>query len=57
MESLFEDFEIYPENVFCVKSCYDEDEPFHYIIDNHYDLKTRIYNDVKTINLNDWDTG
>lgn len=57
MESLFEDFEIYPKNVFCVKSCYDEDEPFHYIIDNHYDLKTRIYNDVKTINLNDWDTG
>ena len=53
----FEDDEIYPENVLCVKSYYDEDEPFHYIIPNRYDLKTRIYNDVKTINLNECDTG
>ena len=51
------EYEIYPENVLCVKSCYDEDEPFHYIIDNNYDLKTSIFNDVKKINLNDCDTG
>ena len=50
-------YEIYPENVLCVKSYYDKDEPFHYIIDNGYDLKNRIFNDVKTINLNDCDTG
>ena len=51
------EYEIYPENVLCVKSCYDEDEPFHYIIDNNYDLKTSIFNDVKKINLNNCDTG
>ena len=53
----FEENEIYPENVLCVKSCYDENKPFHYIIPNRYDLKTRIFNDVKTSNLNDCDTG
>ena len=53
----FEEGEIYPENVLCLKSCYDEDEPFHCIIPNYYDLKTRLFNDVKNINLNDCDTG
>ena len=53
----FEDDEIYPENVLCVESCYDKDEPFNYIIRNTYDLKTRIFNDLKKINLNDCDTG
>ena len=53
----FEEDEIFPENVLCVKSCYDENEPFHFIIPNYYDLNTLIYNDAKTINLNDCDTG
>ena len=53
----FEDDEIYPENVLCVHSCCVKDETFHYIIRNTYDLKTRIFNDVKAINLNDCDTG
>ena len=52
----FEDDEIHPENFLCI-ICYDEDKPFHYIIPNCYDLKTRIFNDVKTFNLNDCDTG
>ena len=53
----FEDDEIYPVNVLCVNSSWDKNDPFLYIIRNHYNLKTRIYNDVKTINLNGCDTG
>ena len=53
----FEDDEIYPVNVLCVNSSWDKNDPFLYIIRNHYNLKTGIYNDVKTINLNGCDTG
>ena len=53
----FEDDQIYPENVLCVESYYHKDKPFYYIIPNTYDLKTRMFNDVKKINLNDCDTG
>ena len=53
----FEYDEIYPGNVSRVKSSSNKNDPFCYIIRNYYDLKTRIYNGVKTINLSDCDSG
>lgn len=50
-------YNIYPENVLCVKSDYEKGNLTHYIIGNDYDLKTLHFNNVKKINLNDCDIG
>ena len=53
----FEDFDLYPENVLCVKEDFDETPPFRYLIDNRYNLKQLLFNDVKRIKINDLDNG
>ena len=53
----FEDCDLYPENVLCVKEDFDETPPFRYLIDNRYNLKQLLFNDVKRIKINDLDNG
>ena len=53
----FEDFDLYPENVLCVKEDFVETPPFRYLIDNRYNLKQLLFNDVKKIKINDLDNG
>ena len=50
-------YELYPENVLCVKEDFDETPPFRYLIDNSYNLKQLLFNDVKRIRINDLDNG
>ena len=52
----FEDDNIYPELLY-VKENFNETPPFRYILRNRHRLKELIYNDVKTINLDDVDNG
>ena len=54
---VFEDDEICPENVLCVKEDFDDNPPFIYIVRNNYILKQLLFNDVKKITLNDLDKG
>ena len=54
---VFEDDEIYPENVLCVKEDFDKTPPFIYIVRNNCNLKQLLFNDVKKITLNDLDNG
>ena len=53
----FEDCDLYPENVLCVKEDFDETPQFRYLIDNRYNLKQLLFNDVKRIKINDLDNG
>ena len=53
----FEDNNLYPETVLCVKENFDETPPFRYLVNNRYDLKTLLFNDVKKIKINDLDKG
>lgn len=50
-----EKYELYPENVLYVKKYFDETPPLRCIIDNNYNLKQLLFNDVKKIKLNDID--
>ena len=53
----FENGDLYPENVLCVKEDFDETPPFRHITGNIYNLKQLLFNDVKKIRLNDLDKG
>ena len=43
--------------MYCVKEDFDETPPFRYLIDNRYNLKQLLFNDVKRIKINDLDNG
>ena len=49
--------DLYRENVLCVKEDFDETLPFRYLIDNSYNLKQLLFNDVIRIRINDLDNG
>ena len=52
------EYEVHPGNILHVFSEYDKDnKQYHYLLDNVYDLKSLIFNDVKYINLNECDQG
>ena len=53
----FDKCDLYPENVLCVKEDFDETPLFRYLIDNRYNLKQLLFNDVKRIKINDLDNG
>ena len=53
----FENGNLYSENVLCVKEDFKEDSPFIYLIQNSYNFKQLLYNDVKKIKVNDLDNG
>ena len=50
-------YDLYRENVLCVKEDFDETPPFRYLIDNSYNLKQLLFNDVIRIRINDLDNG
>ena len=47
--------ELFPDNILCVKEGFLS--PSYYLVNNHYDKKTLLFNKVKTIDLNDHDRG
>ena len=51
------EYELYPENVLYVYEDFNENPPFIHIVDNNYDLKQLLFNDVKRIKINDLDNG
>ena len=53
----FEDYILYPEKVLYVKECLDVTPLLRYLIDNRYNLKQLLFNDVKKITLNYLDNG
>ena len=63
----FEDSDLYPEEFFgfgvpfnnnlYVYEDFKKNYQFRYILENRYDLKQLLFNDVKTINLDDADNG
>ena len=48
-------FELFPDNKLCVKEGFLT--PDYYLVNNHYDKKTLLFNNVKTIDLNEHDSG
>ena len=50
-------YDLYPENILCVKEDFNFTPPFIYIVDNRYNLKQLLFNDVKKIKLNAIDNG
>ena len=48
-------YELFPDNKLCVKKGFLQ--PGYYLVKNHYDKKTLLFNNVKTIDLNEHDSG
>ena len=53
----FEDYILNPEKVLYVKEWLDVTPLLRYLIDNRYNLKQLLFNDVKRIKINDLDNG
>ena len=53
----FEDDNVYDKNKLYLYEDFEENQPFNYIINNRYNFKQRVFNDVKLINLDDLDKG
>ena len=53
----FDQYDLYPEDVLYLKEDFDETPPFRYLIDNRYNFKQLLFNDVKRIRLNDLENG
>ena len=51
------EYDLLPDNKLGVFECKENGKPFYYLIDNHYDKKILLFNNVKTIDLNEHDTG
>ena len=50
-------YDLLPGNKLGVIKSKDGRKTIYYIVDNHYDKKTLLFNNVKTIDLNEHDTG
>ena len=50
-------YDIFPDNKLCVKKDKYFFKTVYYLVDNHYDKKVLLFNKVKTIDLNEHDTG
>ena len=49
--------ELFPDNKLGVEEDKEDGKPFYCLVDNDYDKKTLLFNKVKTIDLNEHDTG